>query len=309
MKTVIINICINFLIVGIFSTQAISQNRKSNQNYPAVTLEGTEIRTLPSNIVGQDYELLVSLPKSYHSTDSDYPVIFLLDPYRTYSIVKGFTDILITPHSLIPEVIIVGIGYGGKSNEALLKWVLGRTRDLTPAKDSITEADLERRIISSGVPNVEVNTGGAELFLNFIEAELLPFIESNYRIDGSQKMLCGYSFGGLFGLYTLFNNPDLFSKYLIGSPSIHYKEGIIYDYESEYAKKYNDMNADVFISAGELEELTSNNIKKVEGLLRSRNYNSLKLKTVIFKDESHVTCIPAALGRGIYELLHQESKH
>lgn len=89
MKSLLIKVCLNFVLVGVFSVQGISQNVKSNQDDHPVTLEDTEIRTLTSNIVGQDYELFISLPKSYHSTDNHYPVIFLLDPYRAFSIVTG----------------------------------------------------------------------------------------------------------------------------------------------------------------------------------------------------------------------------
>ena len=207
---------------------------------------------------------------------------------------------------LIPELIIVGIGYGGTGDEALLKWAFGRTRDLTPVEDSLTEAGLKKQIAVIAGIDVEIHTGGAGPFLEFIEEELFPFIESNYRIDTNHRTLYGYSFGGLFALYTLFHNPGLFNSYFIGSPSIHYKEGITFSYESAYARHHTDLHADVFISAGGLEELTSENMKKMEALLRSRNYTNLKLETAVFADEDHYSCAPAAMSRGINELLGKE---
>jgi len=39
-------------------------------------------------------------------------------------------------------------------------------------------------------------------------------------------------------------------------------------------------------------------------MLLSRNYKSLKLETAIFENESHVTCYPAALSRGLVELFN-----
>jgi len=50
-------------------------------DHPEVILERTEVRVIHSNIVDQDYELLISLPYSYENNDTEYPVIFLLDPW------------------------------------------------------------------------------------------------------------------------------------------------------------------------------------------------------------------------------------
>jgi len=296
-------------IVFIFSishSQSFSQIDQLAENYPELIHERTEVRTLHSNTLEQDYEILISLPKSYYIKDTIYPVIFLLDPYRSFSIVKGYTDVLTSPYTYIPEVIIVGIGYGGNGPEAMLNWALGRTRDLTPVKSAETEDIYRKRLADAGAPNVEVQTGGAALFLDFIKKELFPFIETNYRIDKNERMLSGYSFGGLFAMYALFYEPGLFSKYFIGSPSIHFKDGITFDYELNYASNHSDLEADVFISAGELEEMTSQNIKKMVELLSSRNYENLILKMVIFENEGHVTCYPAAMSRGLVELFSNE---
>jgi len=140
------------------------------------------------------------------------------------------------------------------------------------------------------------------LFLDFLKKELFPFIESNYRIDKNKRMLSGYSLGGLFGLYALFHDPDLFSKYFIGSPSISYQDGISYKYESNYADNNSDLRAEVFMSVGGKEEAYGLEIKKMEGLLRSRNYDNLRLKTVVFENENHISCYPAAMSRSLLEL-------
>ena len=306
MNTRMIKLGIASALFVVISCTGFSQKAAPKNHVKALTLEETDIRTLHSDIVGEDYELWISLPKSYHSSEKIYPVIVLLDAFRSFLMVKGNTDVLITPMEIIPEHIIVGIGYGGTGNEALLKWALGRTRDLTPVEDSLTGDGLKKQIESLVGADVEVHTGGAGPFLQFMEEELFPFIESTYRIDTNHRTLYGYSFGGLFALYALFHNPGLFKNYLIGSPSIHYKDGIMFSYESDYAKNHRDLHADVFISAGELEVTTSENIKKIEALLRSRDYKNLKFETVIFEDEDHYSCAPAAMSRGITESLGKE---
>ena len=42
--------------------------------------------------------------------------------------------------------------------------------------------------------------------------------------------------------------------------------------------------------------------------LNSHNYNSLNLEIVIFENESHYTCYPAAMSRGLIELFNNEDE-
>jgi predicted alpha/beta superfamily hydrolase len=116
------------------------------------------------------------------------------------------------------------------------------------------------------------------------------------------RVLSGYSLGGLFGLYTLFHDPKLFNKYLIGSPSIQYGEGITFKYEINHANSTSDLMADIFMSSGEQEEIGTENVKKLTETLLSRSYENLNITTVTFENEDHVTCFPAAISRGLTEL-------
>lgn len=279
------------------------QNDNELSTKKGVTLERTEVRVLQSNIVDQDYELWISLPASYTAGDDYYPLIIVLDPYRSFLIIKAGMDVFSTsPAEFLPEAILVGIGYGGDESNSLEKFALGRTRDLTPTSDSLAEASMRRVMEASGIANCAVRTGGAPKFLEFIRDELFPYIHSNYRVDMKNKALYGYSYGGLFGLYTLFHAPETFNKYLIGSPSIHFNGGITFLYENEYATSNADLNAMVFLSSGSLEKTTMENVIKMENLLLSRKYPNLKLKTVIFENESHTSCALAAISRGLIEL-------
>ena len=273
------------------------------QEVNQVVLERTEVISFHSDIAGKDYELFISLPMGYQSNDTvSYPLIIQTDAYRSFSIVKGITDVFTTPGTLIPKVIIVGIGYGGKGTDALLKWALGRTYDLTPINLEDVNSNMELSFKNMGIKGVKVKTGGAQTFLNFIKSELLPFIESNYRINNSNKLLSGYSFGGDFGLYVLFKEPGLFEKYLIGSPGVHFGDGIIYKYEEEYHKSHTELNAKVFISVGGLEPYNYPEFKKITNIIKSRNYDKLILETHVFEDEDHYSAAPGTYSRGLLKL-------
>ena len=273
------------IIIGVFvftlmqiHILILCQSLPLNEEFPEVVLERTEVRTLHSEYVGQDFELFISLSRSYKTTETTYPIVFILDSYWAFTLVKGLTDGLSWPNPMIPEVILVGIGYGGSGQEAALNWVVGRTRDLTPVKNIIREESYQNRLKRGGISDIDIETGGAPQFLEFICDELFPLIESNYRIDKNLRMLSGYSAGGLFGLYALFHNPELFSKYFIGSPSItSFRDSITFEYESNYANSHIDLPADVFMSVGQLEKENSESMKRISDLMYSRNYENLSL--------------------------------
>lgn len=307
MKTNISTGSIIFFCLSLFPNISFAQSTQIPGDLPKVMLERTEIRVLHSEIVGQDYELFISLPYSYSDTETDYPVIFLLDPYRAFSMMKGFTDVLAAPFQIIPEVILVGIGYGGEGLNARLNYAVGRVRDYTPEQDSYTEERYESLLTDAGIEETDVISGKASAFLDFIHLELFPFIESNYRIDSEDRMLSGYSFGGTFALYTLFNEPELFDKYFIGSPSVDFKDKVLFDYENDYSKTHCDLKAHVFISVGGNERSFGDNQEMVDSLY-SRNYKSLELIKVVFDNESHTSCYPAAMSRGLIELFKEKDK-
>ena len=171
-------------------------------------------------------------------------MIFITDAYRSFSIIKGSTDVFYWPSTTIPEVILVGIGYGRNESNSIVKWAAGRTRDLTPEKDSIRERNIERAISSLGFNAPDVETGGASDFLDFIRNELFPYI----------------------------------------------------------------LEADVFMSAGELEKANSSYVKKMEELLLSRNYKNLILETVIFEDETHTSSGLTAISRGLVEIFNNKKQ-
>jgi len=121
--------------------------------------------------------------------------------------------------------------------------------------------------------------------------------------------LVGDSYSGLFALYTLFNQPQMFQRYIVGSPSIYWDDRVILDIESEYSKVSSKINAKVFLSVGELEAVYEpifanmvGNVESISKIINSREYEGLELKTHIFKGETHLSVIPATFSRGLREV-------
>ncbi len=154
-------------------------------------------------------------------------MLYILDGDMTFGMAVGIARYLQLGGN-IPELIIVGIGYGTLRKEEGNM----RQRDYSPTEKSGKE----------GI------TGGAQNFLNFLTNELFPHIESTYRTDKNDRAVFGYSMAGMFGLYTLFNKPETFNRYIIGSPYLLWDNGVIFDEEERATIKFTEINAKVFIS-------------------------------------------------------------
>ncbi|WP_444941001.1 alpha/beta hydrolase [Microbulbifer sp. ZKSA004] len=149
---------------------------------------------LDSAIIGRPYHIYTRLPEGYNpNEDTTYPVIYLLDGDSLFPILAT-NHLFMHYDDYAPEAIIVGIAYGSFKPE-----INHRSFDFSLPGDSDT-----------------LKYGGAPQFLNFLEQELLPAVESRYAVDPQQRVLFGQSRGGYFVLYTAFSKPDLF-KGLIAS--------------------------------------------------------------------------------------------
>jgi len=271
-----------------------------DSKHPPATIPNSEVVKIRSRYVDQEFEISISLPPSYSKT-KNYPVLYLLDSNWFFTIVTGIVKHLNTfgfwDKIRLPDMIIVGIGYPAEGTDA----ITFRSRDYTPVEDN---EFFQKMLVPGGAdPNFRPNSGGAPEFLQFISEELMPYIESNYRVDLNDKTIAGHSYGGLFPSYVLFTKPDMFDRYVICSPSLWYKDGVVFDYEEEYSKKHDELPVRVFISAGINEKPPTTNIselvRRLVEVLNERNYDGLVMEDIIFDDESHMSVIPASFTRGI----------
>jgi predicted alpha/beta superfamily hydrolase len=144
--------------------------------------------------------------------------------------------------------------------------------------------------------------------------ELQPFIHANYRSRPDDSAYVGFSSSGLFGLFALFNHPDMFERYVCVSPPIfRSNKGILQD-EQSYAQSHDDLPARLFLSVGEREEIDDpflairpsdqfvTNVNILAKILQERNYPGLELTTHVFEGETHLSVFPAAYSRGLREV-------
>jgi predicted alpha/beta superfamily hydrolase len=247
------------------------------ETFPRVSLPNTELRTLTSVATGRGYDLYVRLPAEYaQRTEKKYPILYVLDGQWDFKLLDSIQGGLLYDQ-FVPEMIIVGITYSGDSPD----YDALRAMDYTPTA-------------TGAIPG----SGGAPKFLAFLKSEAIPFIETNYRADSSQRVLMGSSFGGLFSLYAMFAEPGLFGGYVAASPAVPYGNRFVFKQEAEFAAKRHDLPARLFVSVGEIEDLAQP-VQEFAQIISGRNYSGLKIESRVLEGERHAGNKPEAFNRGL----------
>ncbi|NME73047.1 alpha/beta hydrolase [Flammeovirga aprica] len=152
------------------------------------------IEKIYSDNLQQDRELYIYLPRSYNKNkEKEYSVVYLLDGELHFDYVASMIKQLssVNGNKIVPEMIVIGI-------KNINRWF-----DLTPEKDSF----------------FKIETGNSAKFTDFIEFEVMPFVNENYRTKGGSTII-GHSLGGLFVIHTMINSPDLFENYVSIDPTL-----------------------------------------------------------------------------------------
>jgi predicted alpha/beta superfamily hydrolase len=268
---------------------------KVQAQYSAVTIPGSEVRKITSKIVaGQEYELHIMLPGGYMAADKKYPVVYLMDSQWDFPLLTGIYG----EHyydGFIPELIIVGVTWSGEhANYDSL-----RIRDYSPTKLEVAtiRPEIDGMVFLSSSVRMP-QSGGADQFLEFMKQELFPFIESNYKADSKNRTLMGSSGGGVFTLYTLFTQPNLFTGYAAASPYIPWDNDVLYKYEQEFAKKRLANPVRVYMTMGDV-ELTRPAFEKFSATMMAHKYRSVRLQSKILENTGHGGTKNETYARGL----------
>ncbi|MEL6656799.1 MAG: alpha/beta hydrolase-fold protein [Bacteroidota bacterium] len=236
-------------------------------------LDAVKEDSLQSEVLNETRSFQLYLPPSYskYKTSKHYPVIFVLDGERLFDVTRSQVHFL-SQTAKTPEAIVVGI-----SNT-------NRTRDFTPTSTTIGY---------SGEPDEGLNeSGGAESFLDFLENELLPHLESSYRLNG-YYLLIGHSFGGLLGAHALAQS-SVMDAYVLIDPSMWWDNETVTS--SLDAITLSDNPPRLYISSAdsdkysnEIEFMRSSQVNFQQKLTQLGYVPDSNLKTVIYDQDNHGT--------------------
>ena len=266
-----------------------------------VKIAGSRRHALRSDAIGQRFLLNISLPPGYKEDGAPYPVVYVSDGAQAFLAINAVVPLMQLTGEL-KQFITVGITYDVENARDMMTL---RTRDLTHCVGDMDGGSQGTPEWMEKLPPSE--PGGAQKFLAFINEHVKPFIQNTYNASAIDQCYAGYSLGGLFGLYTLFNQPDSFNRYIIGSPSIWWGKRDILSHERQYAEAHKDLNATVYMCSGRLEEKEEkpdaycmvSNMTNLANTLEDRHYQSLYLQHQVIDDETHLSGHPLALIRGL----------
>ncbi len=266
----------------IFSSQLLfaQEEVEDTVKYSDIIPNHTEIKNIHSDIVNDDFYLYIKLPKDYNETEEKYPVIYLLDGDIAFTMAWSTVRYL-QYGGEVPDVIIVGIGYGSllSNDEENM-----RNRDYTISK----------------LPGNDIS-GGAANFLKSLKTEIIPFVDSLYRTNPHVRILNGYSLGGLIALYSFLTEGNLFSGYIAGSPYLSLDKDDLLRLMSLPTEQLKNSKAKLFISYGELEdkELYADPINEFIKNLSRNGFSNSQIHKQVFEDGTHFSCPSEAMVYGL----------
>lgn len=239
------------------------------------TLVFGSVDRLPSKALGEERRINVLLPPGYAASGERYPVFYLLDgsAHEDYFHAAGLIDFMAT-YGVMPKTIVVGI-----SN-------VDRKRDFTlPSTD---EEDRKQ------VPT----SGGAQKLVAFLETELIPYVNANYRTSG-QETLFGQSLAGLLATQVLLEKPALFDSYILVSPSLWWSRQALLKSAPELMKKNSAPGRKVYLSVGDEHPEMVATAKAFAQLLKECPWPGLQTRFDYLETENHATSGHISLYRGL----------
>lgn len=282
------------LFLAFYTLSTYGQASEINQQEKNKPFILGEVRQIQSNVLAETRSLNIYLPEGYNAGDSTrYPVIYLLDG----SADEDFIHIvgLVQYNSFewisrVPKSIVVGIA------------TVDRRRDFT--FPTTIEADLKAYPTS----------GKSEKFITFLESELQPFIDKNFKTSPA-KTIIGQSLGGLLATEILLTKPPLFTNYIIVSPSLWWDNGSLLDKSSDLLRGALRQQTNVYIGVGK-EGLTPTIIPRVMEVdanllvdkIKATKSKWIKVLFDYLPQEDHATIMHQAVSNAFRQLNEIESK-
>lgn len=283
-----------FLLLSKLAYARVEPNETTLQRYSSFNLPNTEVMSIHSQQVNQDYKIYINIPASYYQyPNSTYPALFLLDADYSFPITSGIVTHL-SDRGRIPEMFIIGIAYDGPE-----QYKLHRTRDYTPVFTPTGGYGAK----------YQKHSGGAGKFSLFLKEELIPSLNQRFRLN-SQKTLVGHSYGGLFGSWLMLQEPKLFNNYIIVSPSLWYDNNYLFSVEQNFSQKNPSLPVRAYFAIGSKENTGDYpmiiELENYIAQLHNHHYKGLQLYYQNLAPEDHDTVFPVALTQGLMALYRQD---
>lgn len=226
-----------------------------------------ETISFKSKILNEERSIIVYTPQTYNLSNNSYPVMYLLDGGTHFHHATGIAQFL-AANGIIPEMIVVAVKN------------VDRTRDFSPTH-------VEER----------PTTGGAEKFMGYLEEELMPFMNNNYRTF-PYEILVGHSFGGEFATYALLNFPDVFNAYIAISPYMMYDDGFVVKEAKTKLKSSYKNDIQFYMTIGNEPDYFAT-LDEFENIVDSKSPKNFEFSFVKFENDNHGSVPHLSIYKGL----------
>lgn len=213
--------------------------------------------SLHSAALNEERVFQVLLPEDYKpGSGQKYDVLYILDGdsnLKDTAAIHQFAQ----NSNYVPSMIMVAV------------FNTNRSRDMTPSQ-----------------LNGAAGLGGAGKFLAFLKDELVPYINKTYPTSGND-ILYGHSLTGLFSVYALVTEPQLFDAYLAADPSLWWDSNYIVKLAADKLSASAHAGKSLFIGGLDEAALKHMGIAEAEAFLKSKAPKGLNWKIVGYPDEHH----------------------
>lgn len=227
-----------------------------------------DVHVIHSRVLDQDRRIYINVPKvDSADINKPLPVLYLLDGENHFHILSAYIEYL-SHWQVIPPMIVVGIVS------------VDRVKDLTPTNSLINfDGKVESKYKTSG---------GNEQFFNFIQQELMPYIEANYRTNPF-KIFAGHSFGGVTAINCMLTRPYMFDAYIAISPSLWFGNKYVLRLAEEKLPNLTMGDKKLFYSVGNEDGTFRDDLLKFDKLFNHDNLKTFEHEYKYYPSEDHMT--------------------
>ncbi len=227
-----------------------------------------DVQVIHSKVLNQDRQIYLHVPKPDSAdVNKALPVLYLLDGENHFHILSAYIEYL-RHWQIIPPIIIVGIVS------------IDRRKDLTPVNSLIN--------FSGKVDSSYKTSGGNGQFLDFIQKELMPYMDANYKTSAF-KIFAGHSLGGLTTINCMLTRPNMFDAYIAISPSLWFGNKSTLRLAEKKLPNLLMTNKKLFYSCGNEDGTFQSDILEFDKLIKKESLKTLDYQYKYYPEEDHMT--------------------
>jgi predicted alpha/beta superfamily hydrolase len=236
--------------------------------------------TVTSPRTGTEYHVYFVAPEVTHEP-GPWPAVAFMDGDDQFRFAVEAYRTLRTANAVRP-LLLVGLGYGASYTK------LGnrRLRDYTPTA-LVTEPD----------------SGGADVFLEFLREELWPALAMRHPVHPDLHGIAGHSLGSLLVLHALFQRKPFFSRFLASAPSLWWDNRALLCQVDRLQRTGMSLPARLFLGVGEHDTPSMiGDLELFENQLAARPFPQLEVISRRFSGRDHYNAMPGSFAEGLQRL-------